>query len=159
MADTVEVTITANARGLGYSTSGDGDRVGLGEIRFRVDGGGNDFGLAIDHSPATQVDLGNDVKYLQLDLSREKTVNSLLVMRDNTDMRTFKGVVYQLSTTEDFSSDVTTVFHNDIDDLHGLRLGESTHGEHQETEKRSLRALYAAHRPLRATVFSRVQLR
>ena len=33
-ANFVRVTITANARGLGYSTVGDGDRVGLGELFF-----------------------------------------------------------------------------------------------------------------------------
>ena len=55
-------------------------------------------------------------------------------MRDNADMRTYKGVVYRLSTTADFTSGVTTVFHNDNDNLHGLGLGESTDTEYQETE-------------------------
>ena len=100
-------------------TSGDAAAIGLGN--------------AIDHDPATQASVGTGAQYLQLDLGREKRVNSLLVLRDNANMRTYRGVVYQLSTTADFSADVTTVFHNDNDDLHGLGLGASTDTAYQET--------------------------
>lgn len=89
----------------------------------------------IDHSlnsPMANAGPGNT--WVQIDLGRVKSVNSLAVLRDNANMRTFKGVVYRLSETSDFSSDVATVFHNDNDDRHGLALGESTHGEFQETE-------------------------
>ena len=89
---------------------------------------------AIDHDPSTRADVGSGAQYLQIDLGSEKSVNSLLVMRDNADMRTYKGVVYRLSTSSNFASGVTTVFHNDNDDLHGLGLGESTDTEYQETE-------------------------
>ena len=89
---------------------------------------------AVDHDPATLASVGTGAQYLQVDLGSEKTVNSLLVLRDNADMRTYKGVVYRLSASEDFSAGVTTVFHNDNDDLHGLGLGESTDSAYQETE-------------------------
>ena len=92
------------------------------------------LGNAIDHDPSTLADMGSGNQYLQIDLGSDKTVNSLVVMRDNADMRTYKGVMYRLSTTADFSSGVTTVFHNDNDNLHGLNLGESTDTEYQETE-------------------------
>ena len=87
----------------GGVTSGNAAATGLGNV--------------IDHDPATLADAGDGAQYIQLDLGREKTVNSLLVLRDNADMRTYKGVVYQLSTSADFSAGVTTVFHNDNDDL------------------------------------------
>ena len=92
------------------------------------------LGNLIDHDPATLADAGAGAQYLQLDLGATKTVNSLLVMRDNTDMRTYRGVVYRLSTSADFSRGVSTVFHNDHDGLQGLGLGPATDGEHQETE-------------------------
>ena len=115
---------------------------GTGNATTDVAGGGvtsgnaaaSDLDNAIDHDPSTLADVGSGAQYLQIDLGSEKTVNSLLVMRDNADMRTYKGVVYRLSTTADFTSDVTTVFHNDNDNLHGLGLGESTDTEYQETE-------------------------
>ena len=91
-------------------------------------------------------DVGSGAQYLQIDLGSEKTVNSLLVMRDNANMRIYKGVVYRLSTTSDFSSGVTTVFHNDNDNLHGLGLGESTDTEYQETEN----GRYVRFAPVRA---------
>ena len=94
----------------------------------------SDLGNAIDHDPDTLADVGTGKQYLQLDLGGNKTVDSLLVMRDNADMRVYKGVVYRLSTTPDFSADVTTVFHNDNDNLHGLGLGESTDTQYSETE-------------------------
>ena len=114
---------------------------GTGNGTTDIDAGGvtagnaaaTDLGNAIDHDPATLADAGTAAQYLQLDLGREKAVNSLVVMRDNADMRTYKGVVYRLSTTADFTSGVTTVFHNDYGDLHGLGLGESTDTEYQET--------------------------
>ena len=94
----------------------------------------SDLENAVDHDPSTVADVGSGAQYLQIDLGSEKSVNSLLVMRDNADMRIYKGVVYRLSTTADFSSGVTAVFHNDNDNLHGLGLGESTDTEYQETE-------------------------
>ena len=103
----------------GGVTSGNAAATGLGNV--------------IDHNSATLADAGDGAQYIQLDLGREKTVNSLLVLRDNADMRTYKGVVYQFSTSADFSAGVTTVFHNDNDDLHGLGLGESTDTAYQET--------------------------
>ena len=115
---------------------------GTGNATTDVAGGGVTSGNAaasgldnaIDHDPSTRADVGSGAQYLQIDLGSEKSVNSLLVMRDNADMRTYKGVVYRLSTSSNFASGVTTVFHNDNDDLHGLGLGESTDTEYQETE-------------------------
>ena len=118
----VEVYGTGNGAtdvAAGGITSGNAAAIGLGN--------------AIDHDPATLASVGTGAQYLQLDLGREKRVNSLLVLRDNADMRTYRGVVYRLSATADFSADVTTVFNNDNDNLHGLKLGESTDTAYQET--------------------------
>ena len=90
---------------------------------------------AIDHDlTSPMADIGAGPQYLQIDLGSSKSVNSLVVMRDYLDMRTYNNVVYQLSNSPTFATGVTTVFHNDNANVHGLGLGESTDSQYQETE-------------------------
>ncbi len=94
--------------------------------------GAGDLGAAIDGDPDTAVDVGTGRQYLQLDLGAPRQVNSLAVLRE-ADLRAYRNVVYQLSNDANFTGDVTTVFHNDRDNVHGLALAESPHGEYPAT--------------------------
>lgn len=90
---------------------------------------------AIDHNlNSAMADVGTGAKYLQIDLGSSKLVNSLAVMRDNANLRTYHNVIYQLSNDPTFATGVTTVFNNDHDNVHGLNLGENKDSEYQETE-------------------------
>ena len=72
--------------------------------------------------------------YRQVDIGGPWNIDSLRVWHELSDSRRirYKDVVIRLSTTADFSSDVTTVFNNDLDN--SLGLGAGTDGEYDETE-------------------------
>ena len=73
-------------------------------------------------------------RHRQLDIGGPWAIDSLRVWHELSDSRRirYKDVVMRLSTTADFSSDVTTVFNNDLDN--SLGLGAGTDGEYDETE-------------------------
>ena len=72
--------------------------------------------------------------YRQVDIGGPWNIDSLRVWHELSDSRRirYKDVVFRISTTADFSSDVTTVFNNDLDN--SLGLGAGTDGEYDETE-------------------------
>ena len=119
----------------------------------------SELGNAVDHDPSTLADVGADGQYLQIDLGSEKTVNSLVVMRDNADLRTYKG-------------GGVPVIHNagfQFKRNHGVSQrqrqparpglgGEHGHGIPGDRE-RPLRALCTGGGTLRTVVFRRVRLR
>ena len=73
-------------------------------------------------------------RYRQVDIGGPWPIDSLRVWHELSDSRRirYKDVVFRISTTADFSSDVTTVFNNDLDN--SLGLGAGTDGEYDETE-------------------------
>ena len=73
-------------------------------------------------------------RYRQVDIGGPWNIDSLRVWHELSDSRRirYKDVVIRISTTADFSSDVTTVFNNDMDN--SLGLGAGTDGEYDETE-------------------------
>ena len=75
-------------------------------------------------------------RYRQIDIGRPRDIDSLRVWHELSDSRRirYKDVVIRLSTTADFTSDVTTVFNNDLDN--SLGLGAGTDGEYDETGNR-----------------------
>ena len=81
--------------------------------------------------------LGDGLKWAQLDLGGSQRVDSLRIWRhhenygDNAVRRRYHDVIYQLSDDPAFSSGVTTVFNNDLDNSAGL--GTGTDGEYDET--------------------------
>ena len=76
----------------------------------------------------------NQTRYAQVDIGEPWNIDSLRVWHEARDDRRvrYKDVVFRLSTTADFSRDVTTVFNNDLDDSAGL--GRGGDGEYDETE-------------------------
>ena len=77
---------------------------------------GNDqrfFDGVIDSASPNYIDVGNGSKFIVIDLGGPAMVDGLNVWRYHNDVRQYRDVVYQLSTTSNFSADVTTVFNND----------------------------------------------
>lgn len=70
-------------------------------------------------------------EYLQIDLSKNYDLNRLQMWRDFLTAKTYRDTVVLLSTTEDFTENVTTVYNNDRDN--SLGLGYGLDYEYQET--------------------------
>ena len=109
---------------------------GLSSSASATTSSGSTAAAAIDSNLSTEVALGNGAKHLQIDLGGTKKINSLAVFRRLTSlgMPTYKGVVYQISTSSSFPANATTtVFNNDYKNAHGLGL-TNAHGEFTETQ-------------------------
>ncbi|MEC1523730.1 discoidin domain-containing protein [Neobacillus niacini] len=74
--------------------------------------------------------LGQGLQYLKLDLGDIYELNSIKLWHFYGDGRTYKDVIVQISNTADFSSGVTTVFNNDLDN--SAKQGIGTDSEYAE---------------------------
>lgn len=69
------------------------------------------------------VELGPFVQHVTIDLEQECELYAIVVWHYHKQPRVYFGVVVQVSNDEDFITDVTTVFNNDIDNSAGLGIG------------------------------------
>ena len=76
-------------------------------------------------------DVGTGKKYVQFDLGSSQLVDSLRVWHYFGDRRRYHDVIFQLSDDAMFSTGVTTVFNNDLDNSAGKGAGKD--GEYDET--------------------------
>lgn len=75
----------------------------------------------------------NGLQWVQLDLEKEYNVDNVNLWHYFGDTRQYKDVIVQLSTTDDFSSNVTTVFNNDQNNSASQGIG--TDDEYTETSE------------------------
>ena len=88
------------------------------------------FDGVTDSASPNHIDVGEDSKFIVIDLGGPAMVDGLNVWRYYNDVRQYRDVVYQLSTTSDFSADVTTVFNNDGDN--STQQGAGSDPEYRE---------------------------
>jgi hypothetical protein len=70
------------------------------------------------------VELGPGKQWLQLDLEKEAEIYAVLVWHFHSQARAYIGVVVQISNDPEFKREVTTIFNNDIQNLHGFGVGQ-----------------------------------
>lgn len=86
--------------------------------------------------PARVTSAGSGAQWIQFDLGRSYNLNGVKLWHYTGDSRTYHDVIVQISNTADFSSSVTTVFNNDMDNSSGQGAGaqseypESAAGKH-----------------------------
>lgn len=73
----------------------------------------------------------NQLVYVTIDLGQTSTIQRLKMWHYWGDGRTYHDVIVQLSSTANFSSDVTTVFNNDANNSAGFGIGPDA--EYKET--------------------------
>ena len=70
------------------------------------------------------VELGPGRQYVQIDLGAEYNIYAVVIWHYHQMPRVYHDVVVQVSSDQDFITDVMTVFNNDYDNSAGLGLGE-----------------------------------
>lgn len=106
-----------------YSAAPSGESAGT-PVSYLTDG---------DSTPAHLVTVGNPNQLVSatIDLGQRSAVQRLKMWHNWSDGRTYRDVIVQLSTTDDFTSGVTTVFNNDTDNSAGFGAGQDA--EYAET--------------------------
>ena len=70
------------------------------------------------------VELGPGRQHVQIDLGAEYNIYAVVIWHYHQQPRVYHDVVVQVSSDQDFLTDVTTVFNNDYDNSAGLGVGE-----------------------------------
>jgi hypothetical protein len=73
------------------------------------------------------VELGPFKQWIQIDLQDEYELYAIVFWHYHKTARVYYDVIVQVSNDEDFVTDVTTLFNNDIDNSLGLGVGEDQH--------------------------------
>ena len=92
----------------------------IGEIKMVTDGdkeGGD----------TSYVELGPFKQHVQVDLEAEYEIYAILVWHFHKQVIVYFDVVVQVSNSPDFTTNVTTIFNNDIDNSAGLGAGKDMH--------------------------------
>jgi len=71
------------------------------------------------------VELGPGRQYVQIDLGAEYNIYAVVIWHYHQQPRVYHDVVVQVSSDQDFLTDVKTVFNNDYDNSAGLGVGEN----------------------------------
>jgi hypothetical protein len=89
----------------------------IGELKLITDGDK-------EASDGSFVELGPGRQYVQIDLGAEYNIYAVVIWHYHQQPRVYHDVVVQVSSDQDFLTDVTTVFNNDYDNSAGLGVGE-----------------------------------
>ncbi len=73
------------------------------------------------------VELGPFKQWVQIDLQDEYELYAIVLWHYHKTARVYHDVIVQVSSDEDFITDVTTLFNNDIDNSLGMGVGEDKH--------------------------------
>ncbi|MCC3376759.1 discoidin domain-containing protein [Cohnella sp. REN36] len=106
------------AAGKSFTTSG----TVSGNPAFITDG---------DKNTANYVDVTQNTQWVQFDLGSSVSLNQVKIWHYFGDGRTYHDVIVRLSNVSDFSSSVTTVFNNDLNNSIGFGVGSDA--EYAET--------------------------
>jgi len=101
----------------GKSVTGSDDMPIIGEMEMLTDGdkeGGD--GSYVEFGPGRQ--------YVQVDLGQSAALHALVLWHYHTQGRVYRDVIAQVSDDADFTTGVTTLFNNDIDNSSGLGIGK-----------------------------------
>jgi len=82
-------------------------------------------------NPASVVQIGPGVQWMQVDLGKEKTIDAACVWHAHADACVYRDVVVRISNDPTFKTGATTVFNNDHDNSAGF--GKGKHKEYIET--------------------------
>lgn len=69
------------------------------------------------------VELEEGPQWIQIDLEQEAAIHAIHVWHFHSQRRAYKGVVARISNDPNFEEDVTTVFNNDFENVHGFGRG------------------------------------
>jgi len=92
----------------------------IGDLEMITDGGKK----ATDDS---YVELGPFKQNITIDLEAEHNIYAIVVWHYHKEPRVYFDVVVQVASNPDFTTNVTTVFNNDIDNSLGLGVGKDMH--------------------------------
>ena len=80
-----------------------------------------------DATQGSVVELGPFKQWVQIDLEKEAEMYAVVFWHYHETPRVYFDVVVQISDDEEFITDVTTIYNNDLDNSIGLGVGQDNH--------------------------------
>lgn len=73
------------------------------------------------------IELPDGLQWVQVDLGKEAEIYAVMVWHFHKQARVYYDVIVQLASDPDFTTDVKTIFNNDMDNSAGLGVGDDPH--------------------------------
>jgi hypothetical protein len=70
------------------------------------------------------IELHKNVQWVQVDLERACEIHAVLLWHDHRDLQIFRCVIVQVADDSDFTTNVRTLFNNDLENAAGLGIGK-----------------------------------